>query len=58
MENKKRIVWIDQLKGIAFIFVIIGHLGIGKTFKSWIYSFHMPLFFFAAGWGYIKKKLF
>lgn len=57
MENKKRIVWIDQLKGIAFIFVIIGHLGIGKTFKSWIYSFHMPLFFFATGFTMNFEKM-
>lgn len=49
MGEKKRIIWIDQLKCIAFIFVIIGHLPIGGTFKSWIYSFHMPLFFFSTG---------
>ena len=49
MSEKKRIVWIDQLKCVAFIFVIIGHLSIPGTFKSWIYSFHMPLFFFSTG---------
>lgn len=49
MAEKKRIVWIDQFKGIGFIFVILGHLSINKVFKSWIYSFHMPLFFFATG---------
>lgn len=49
MCEKKRIIWIDQLKCIAFIFVIIGHLPIPGTFKSWIYSFHMPLFFFSTG---------
>ena len=49
MGEKKRIIWIDQLKCVAFIFVIIGHLSIPGTFKSWIYSFHMPLFFFSTG---------
>ena len=58
MEQKKRIVWIDQLKGIAFIFVIIGHLSINNVFKSWIYSFHMPLFFFATGMTLNIEKVF
>jgi len=58
MEQKKRIVWIDQLKGIAFIFVILGHLSINNVFKSWIYSFHMPLFFFATGLTLNVEKVF
>lgn len=58
MAEKKRIVWIDQLKGIGFIFVIIGHLSINKVFKSWIYSFHMPLFFFATGLTMNLEKVF
>lgn len=57
MLDKKRIVWIDQLKGIAFMFVIIGHLSIGKTFASWIYSFHMPLFFFVSGFNLNIEKI-
>lgn len=50
MSNKKeRIVWIDQLRSVAFLFVIIGHVALPKEMKSLIYSFHMPLFFLISG---------
>ena len=52
-----RIVWIDQLKGIAFFFVILGHLSLQETAKSWVFSFHMPLFFFATGCTYNVEKI-
>ncbi|MGN1419254.1 MAG: acyltransferase family protein [Acutalibacteraceae bacterium] len=59
METKKqRIIWLDQLKAIAFLFVIIGHLEISEEFKSWIYSFHMPLFFFISGFTMNIKKTY
>ena len=57
LQKKERIVWVDQLRGIAFFFVILGHLGVEKTFKSWIYSFHMPIFFFITGFNYNMEKL-
>ncbi len=52
MNNKvsKRIDWIDTLRGIAMFFVIWGHSQKNKTFiRKYIYSFHMPLFFFISG---------
>lgn len=55
--KKDRIVWLDQLKGIAFFFVILGHLDINSTLLSWICSFHMPLFFFATGFNFKIEKL-
>jgi fucose 4-O-acetylase-like acetyltransferase len=55
--QKERIVWIDQLKGIAFFFVILGHLDINSTLLSWICSFHMPLFFFVTGFNLKTDKL-
>ena len=55
--KQERIVWLDQLKGIAFFFVILGHLEIGATLKSWICSFHMPLFFFVTGFNFKIEKL-
>jgi len=57
-----RAVWVDYLKGIGIILVVIGHVAGGlngagiipnsTTFDysiRWIYAFHMPLFFFASG---------
>jgi fucose 4-O-acetylase-like acetyltransferase len=52
---------VDIVKGIAIILVVIGHTGQGMTHRGWwgtprahfteafIYSFHMPAFFFVAG---------
>lgn len=52
-----RIVWIDQLRSIAFLLVIIGHVAIPKEAKSLIYSFHMPLFFMISGMTVNRDKL-
>lgn len=53
MENK-RLSWIDVLKGIGIIFVVLGHTHI--LFREYIYSFHMPLFFFISGYLFISNK--
>ena len=52
-----RIDWLDRLKGIAFFFVILGHLSLPATAKSFVYSFHMPVFFFATGCTYKPEKI-
>lgn len=39
----------DILKGIAIIFVIMGHCAVGPL-RAFIFSFHMPLFFFITGY--------
>lgn len=43
----KRIDYIDKLRGIAMLLVLIGHND--TIITSYIYSFHMPLFFFISG---------
>ncbi len=45
----KRNSEIDVLKGLGMLLVIIGHTTNDKTLFSFIYSFHMPLFFFISG---------
>lgn len=47
MEN--RIKFIDYAKGIGIILVLLGHSEIIGLPKIWLYSFHMPLFFFLTG---------
>lgn len=47
-QNSKRVEWIDTAKGIGLILVILGHLKIDYL-SAWIYTFHMPLFFFLSG---------
>lgn len=63
---KERIDWIDSLKGLAIIFVLIGHLNPEAEIERYIYSVHMFLFFSISGflhnnetslsWNYLFKK--
>ena len=55
IERKKRIEWIDALKGFGMILVILGHMTIPQIARSCIFSFHMPLFFFVSGYLYGGK---
>lgn len=68
-----RIEWIDLLKGLAIILVVMGHMPYDDgsvALKNGIYSFHMPLFFLLAGftaalsmnrsatpWGFMRKRV-
>lgn len=48
----ERIQFIDRLKGLAIILVVIGHLGLSQVNEGivkFIYTFHMPLFMFLSG---------
>jgi polysaccharide biosynthesis protein PslL len=51
--NKPRIEWIDSCKGIGMIAVVLGH-GVTATI-TYVYFFHMPLFFFLSGYLYRPK---
>lgn len=47
--SNKRDINIDLMKGIAIILVIYGHSHFVPIIGKWIYTFHMPLFFFLSG---------
>ena len=47
--NFKRNIQLDIMKGIGILLVIVGHISQNKTLNTWIYSFHIPLFFFVSG---------
>lgn len=49
-EPWNRIHYIDYMKALAMILVIMGHINYANgDVKQWIYSFHMPAFFFCSG---------
>jgi acyltransferase len=47
---EKRIEWVDVLKGIGIIIVVLGHSGVPYELKKFLLSFSMPLFFFISGY--------
>lgn len=52
-----RIEYIDIAKGLGMILVVVGHCINGKTFPgTWIWSFHMPLFFILSGLCFSENK--
>ena len=62
MKETKHLEWIDLLKGITILLVIVGHT-IPEKSTIWIliYSFHIPLFFIISGYTFKKvekEKLF
>jgi fucose 4-O-acetylase-like acetyltransferase len=61
-KDRARLIWVDHARGVGIFLVVLGHtlrglhssgiiLG-GSVFRSidtWIYAFHMPLFFLLSG---------
>ena len=53
---KVRIEAIDLIKGVAIVAVVLGHVLVDRGFlNAWVYSFQVPLFFFAAGLVFAVK---
>jgi len=49
-SSSLRLKWLDIAKGIGIYCVILGHLvTYGSPISRWIFSFHMPLFFYLSG---------
>ncbi len=63
MNQSNRIIWVDIAKGIGILLVLIGHISQNQYISSFIYCFHMPLFFIISGYlysdkqHYVKKKI-
>lgn len=53
----KRNNTIAIAKGIAIILMVIGHAEAPELLTNFIYTFHMPLFFIAAGYFFKRKYL-
>ena len=47
LQSRERIAWVDGLRGIAILLVVLGH--VNPPFKKIIYGFHMALFFIISG---------
>lgn len=60
-----RLEYIDIMKGIGIILMVLGHMHYNAIVEKLIYGFHMPLFFWLSGYlyhtpknycGYVKRK--
>lgn len=49
MLSKQRIGWVDVTKGIGILCILLGHAPNARPVITYLYSFHIPLFFFLAG---------
>lgn len=57
----KREIYIDKAKGIAILLIVIGHIillkeNVESKFCTYIYSFHVPIFFVLSGILFSLKK--
>lgn len=57
MDNEKRFLELDILKGIGILLMVFDYVGWGMTIHTYIQSFHMPLFFIVSGFLYKKVIL-
>lgn len=48
-NKRERELWIDIAKAMGIGLVMAGHTGLPIYLRSWIYLFHMPMFFFISG---------
>jgi acyltransferase len=55
-DLNNRIEWVDVSKGIGIILVVLGHIYLTGQGHKYIYSFHMPLFFFLSGYTFNLGK--
>lgn len=53
--QKERLNYIDAARGIGILMVIFGHLDF-PYLSQWIYTCHMPLFFFLSGMVFSADK--
>lgn len=55
-DHNKRFDFVDVLKVIAIILVVVGHYSNDDSTRRFVYSFHIPLFFIISGFLYKKRS--
>lgn len=53
--KKDRFDYIDIAKALGMLTIMWGHIAIGKS-VTFVYAFHIPLFFFLSGMVFVKDK--
>ena len=47
---RERVHWIDVLRGMAILAVVLSHQSATELWKTYFFSFHVPLWFFVSGY--------
>ncbi len=56
-NHKEQIGWLNSTKGVGIILIVLGHCSPPMThFVSYLYSFHVALFFYLSGFLYNKER--
>jgi fucose 4-O-acetylase-like acetyltransferase len=55
IEERRRIEYLDIFRGIGIILMVMGHIGFTGHFDYFIHAFHMPMFFFVAGYFFNEQ---
>lgn len=47
VDNKKRerLEYVDALRGVIIVLMVMGHISFGYTFNKFIHTFHMPFIY-------------
>lgn len=56
MTKKSRLTALDSLRGFGILLVVLGHTSQTNDLVSWIFSFHMPLFFIISGMLFHERQ--
>lgn len=56
--NAKRIGWIDIIKGICILFVMLSHSNPPAVYRHFFTPFFLTMFFFASGYTFSTKNSF
>ena len=52
---KKRLDYIDIAKALGMLIIMWGHIAVSKS-VTFVYAFHIPLFFFLSGMVFVQDK--
>lgn len=49
---KERVNYIDYLRAIGIVLMVLGHIPLSDAFVHYVHGFHMPPFFVISGYCY------
>lgn len=50
IEKRQRFYWLDVAKSVGIFCIVLGHFRISTFAYKFLWTFHVPLFFFISGW--------